>query len=226
MNYSLIIGFIISAIIFFAFFIFLAKKINPEFKDYLTLLIALFALLGSIFVGFRDKFEKFDISIISNQIILTNLGSTLDDIGIILPITFINKSYGNGVIEWFAIKVINTNDILNPQQYEPQVEVDYPKFLTERKEGKVPAKSIFTSFYMKQKESILKHILLSRKAGDENYPGKGWSIGKYKFEIYVKIAENDKPHLYETLEVNIDEKRYNSLLIGHPISIFLINMQI
>ena len=217
LSFLKIIGILLTIALFNFGFYWAFKKLGFEPKVYLPITISIISLIVSLFAAFKDDLLPFNLSVLSDSVIITSSDKTVENIEIILPISFINNGHGAGVVEWIAVKIKNknTNSI---KLYTPVAEIEMATFIKNKR--KLHAENIetgFSSFIISSKESIKKHILLMQEMENKNYPYSSWEIGEYQLDIYVKTNKKKNPQLLKSLSIKLDQDSANRFLTGYSV---------
>jgi len=189
-------------------------KIGLKQKIILPIIISVVSLIVSLIAAFKSEFLNFNLSIINDEVIISTPDKKPENISLIVPISFVNEGYGNGIIEWIAIKIIKEADD-NIKLYTPIAEIDLQEFIQgKRKLHASNIKTGFSSFILSSKEAMKKHILFTQELDNKEYPLSAWEPGKYKFEIYVKINNIEKPKLLKSQTFEFTEEQFKDCLSG------------
>ena len=167
-----------------------------------TAFVAGLALLVSLISAFKSEIFPFALKILVGNIKLTHIFDAPDEqVGIILPISFINDGYAEGIIETLTLKVKDEKG--NLRVYQPLFEIDYIALIRDIKEFD-PAiiSGEFMQFPIHSKESILKHVFFSQKI-DEKHPLLQWKPGKYVFSLYIKSSQRKREQKAQEFILNI-----------------------
>jgi hypothetical protein len=211
---------IFGSIILLTFIALLIKRYAPKYETFFPLLISVIALAVSLVSNFKNELFGFRLNVITTGITLACPSAPSHrSMAIILPTYFINEGYGCGVIEWIAMKIINSNDN-SIKQYIPIAEVDYVKFI----QGKhvLHSENImnsFDSFPLGAREVKQKYVLLTQDEKNSKYPFNEWLPGDYVFEIYVKTIDSNIPHKVSQIEFKIDQKTLDQYFAGVSIDL-------
>lgn len=200
------------------------KRFAPRL-DYLpTLIVSAVALAISLVSVFKDHLFEFRLRLIPGEVTLAvPTAPSHRSVAIILSASFLNEGYGQGVVEWVAIKIKQGNSV---KLYIPIAEVDYEKFIQGRR--KLHGENIrggFSAFVLHSREATKKHILLSQEENNPKYPFNEWQPGKFEFEIYVKSSEFRSPVRIATISYDISGEMLESYFRGDGGAV-LMNRQI
>jgi len=190
-----------------------AKRFAPR-QDYLpALILSAVALAISLVSAFKEHLFEFHLRVIPGEVTFAvPTAPSHRSVAIILSASFLNEGYGQGVVEWIAIKIKQGNTV---KLYTPIAEVDYEKFIQGRR--KLHGENIrggFSAFVLHSREGTKKHILLSQEENNPKYPFSEWKPGKYEFEIYVKSTESRRPIRIATIPYDISGQMLESYFKG------------
>jgi hypothetical protein len=172
------------------------------------------SLVVAILAAFKNELFEFAPAVLGSEVFLAQAQPAHDKLTVIIPLSFINTGYAEGVIEWVAIKLTYITDgqfsIL-----EPVVEVDLIKFL----QGKryLHAESTlgqFASFPLESKKVVSKAILF---AASPDKPSFTLVEGKYRFDVYVKSSSVDKAELLHSFNQEFTKDLLTKYLAGSSI---------
>lgn len=193
--------------------VFQLKRFEKQYKYTVPLIISIVALITSLIGTFKNELFPFNFRLISGEVIFAVPTSpSHHSLQIVLALSFINDGYGQGVIEWTAVKIITEKSI---KLYTPLAEIDFEKFLQgKRKLHGENIKGAFGPFTLSTREVVKKYILFSQEENNPKYPYSEWSEGDHKFEIWVKTSNNKKAGLENTFNQQIDKKMLDSYFSG------------
>ena len=153
-------------------------------SQYVAVLISLLSLTVSIVSAFKEDIFSFQPVVLFDEIIMAPpSGPSHNSIALVLPLTFINKGHGAGVINMLALRVESEdgNKIYSPLQL-----IDFEKYITGRR--KLHAENIkgsFNAFALSGRATSKMHLLFSQEEGSLKYPFSTWSSGNYIFRLFV-----------------------------------------
>ncbi len=99
---KIFISFVIASVAVIAALIFTGASLS----QYIAVLISLLALTVSIVSAFKEDIFSFQPVVLFDEIIMAPpSGPSHDSIEFVLPLTFINKGYGPGVVNMLALRV-------------------------------------------------------------------------------------------------------------------------
>ncbi len=177
-----------------------------EFQVRVATTIATLSLFVSLLSNFKDMIFPFRLSVLAGDVLVA--APTLpshDSLALVLPISFINEGYAEGVIEGIGLKIVGANGI--EKLYTPVAEIDFVKFVQGKRA--LTAESIagaFSSFPIHAKQSVQKHILFSQEEHSVRYPFSVWSSGTYRFQLFLKTTAWARPKKVAEFTWEIAEK--------------------
>jgi hypothetical protein len=189
------------------------KRFAPGQDDLPALVFSAVALAISLVSIFKEHLFAFRLRVIPGEITFAvPTARSHRSVAIILSVSFLNEGYGQGVVEWVAIKIKQGNSV---KLYTPIAEIDYEKFIQGRR--RLHAENIrggFSAFVLHSREATRKHILLTQEEDDPKYPFNEWQPGKYEFEIYVKSSESRRPILIATKRYDVSDELLKKYFSG------------
>jgi len=132
---------------------------------------------------------------------------------VILPLSFVNTGYGEGVVEWVVVKVVRIADshfsVLHPAQ-----EVDLLKFWQVKRY--LHADNLigtFASFPIESKKVVAKSIVFVTPGG------KTFDLveGEYRFDIYVKASNGRKAKILHSFENTFSDQDLSDYVSGKSV---------
>jgi hypothetical protein len=192
--------------------------LNASISQYLTAFIALAALVVSVVSAFKEDIFPFrPLVLFEEMLLVAPTASSHNSPAILLPIAFINKGYGSGVIEGLTLKVETE---ANAKIYTPVLEVDYQKLISGKRA--LHAENIlgtFNLFALGGRESIKKHIVFSQEENSVRYPFSPWSPGKHVFRLFIKHTGSRAPVEVCRVTKEISEKLIADYKAGTSVSL-------
>ena len=156
--------------------------------------LSIASLVVAILSAFKNELFEFAPAVLGSEVILVQPRPT--PLTVILPLSFVNTGYAEGVIEWVAVKLVRIADghftVLHPT-----LEIDQLKFWQGR--HYLHADNIigtFASFPMESKKVVVKSILFSVQEGQT----LDLVEGEYRFNIYVKASNARKGRILHSFE--------------------------
>ena len=193
-------------------------------SDAASLGISILALIFTIVTSFKNELFPFRLSIFSDSLHLVS-GKLMSDpsvttLQVLLPISFFNKGYSEGIIETVKLAVKSkqrgtTSDFL------PVMEVDMVAFVQQGK-GINTSNMLgaFVGFVLEPKRAVQKFILFTPKV-DNKTPPFVWQADDYIFEIYIQIHGEKRPKKYFEIKQKIDNNMLLLLVSGKVQNLFL-----
>jgi hypothetical protein len=164
---------------------------DASLSQYIAVFISLLALVVSIVSAFKEDIFPFQPHVLLDEIIMalpTEPPHT--NVTLVLPITFINKGNGAGVIHMLALLVETEG---NKKLYSPTVQIDIQKYISQRR--MIHAENIvgtFGAFALSGKASAQKHIMFLQETQSEAYPLSPWIPGTYTFTLFINRSNGGK----------------------------------
>lgn len=113
-------------------------------------------------------------------------GPSHDSVALVLPLTFINKGHGAGVVNMLALRVESADGM---KLYTPLQQVDFEKYISGRR--KLHAENIkgsVNAFALGSRATSKMHLLFSQEECSEKYPFSSWTPGAYEFRLFLNQA--------------------------------------
>lgn len=193
----------------------LVLQLIVDIKDSIAIALSLIALAVSLVSSFKNELFDFHLDIVTGELVLTSPTSpSHDSLALVIPLSFINRGYGEGIVENLAVKAV----LIKTQEtklYTPIAEIDMVKFLQGKR--KLHAENLLGSlsaFPMDAKAALKKFVLFSQAEDNENYPFSTWEAGKYRFEIYAKTSARREPRKLAEFEYEITQEIIDSYFSG------------
>lgn len=160
-------------------------------SQYIAVLISLLALTVSIVSAFKEDIFSFQPMVLFDEIIMAPpSGPSHDSIALVLPLTFINKGHGAGVINMLALRIESADGV---KLYTPLQQVDFEKYISGRR--KLHAENIkgsFNAFALGSRATSKMHLLFSQEENSEKYPFSSWTSGNYIFRLFVNHFKGEQ----------------------------------
>jgi hypothetical protein len=182
-------------------------------SDALTLGISILAVIFTGVTSFKNELFPFRLSVFSDSLHLVT-GKLISDprvitIQVLLPNTFFNRGYSEGIIETIKL-IVKAEQHGTTNVFLPMMEIDMVAFIQQRKGiNSSNMLGTFVGFLLEPKRAVKKFVVFSPKIG-QGIPVFNWSPDKYTFELYVQNYGDKKPKKYFELSQNID---INSLIL-------------
>ena len=171
---------------------------DASIAQYVAVLISLLALVVSIVSAFKEDIFPFQPVVLLDEIILApTSGPSHDSLALVLPITFMNKGNGAGVVHMLALRVECDGVV---KMYTPLAQVDLQKYLSGMR--KLHGENIvgsFNAFSLDGKETQKKHLLFSQEEKAEKYPFSTWKEGNYTFRLFLNQSNGGRATEVATL---------------------------
>jgi hypothetical protein len=187
-----------------------------------ALAISLLAFFVSILSAFKDELFPFRLLIFADKLhLVTTLPpsqSSQKTVQVLLPITFFNQGYSEGIIQTVSLLVKEERD-KTKYRFIPQIEVDMTAFIQQNKG--LNASNIlgaFVGFLLEAKHGIKKNIVFMPDIASEK-PQFTWRPGVYHFELYVRV-HNEKERKYFSLTQEIHANFLEMLSRGQVDSLY------
>lgn len=159
--------------------------------EYVAVFISLLALMVSMVSAFKEDIFPFQPCVLLDEIIFAPPSSpSHNTVSLILPITFINKGNGAGVVHMLALRV-ECGDVV--KLYTPMAEVDFHKYLSGIK--RLHSENIvgtFNAFSLSGKAAEKKHLLFLQEQKSDPYPFSTWQAGNYTFRLFLNQSNGGR----------------------------------
>jgi hypothetical protein len=164
---------------------------GAELSQYIAVLISLLALTVSIVSAFKEDIFSFQPIVLFDEIIMAPpSGPSHNSVALVLPLTFINKGHGAGVINMLALRVESDNRV---KLYTPLQQVDFEKYISgKRKLHAENIKGSFNAFALGGKATLKIYLLFSQEESSEKYPFSSWTSGKYIFRLFLNRSNSEQ----------------------------------
>ena len=183
-------------------------------SDALTLGISILAVIFTAVTAFKNELFPFRLSVFSDTLHLVT-GKLMSDpskiaISVMLPITFFNRGYSEGIIE--TIKLIVKAEEGITSDFLPMMEIDMVAFVQQGKGiNSSNMLGAFVGFLLEPKRAVKKFIVFIPKVG-VGIPIFNWSPDNYTFELYIQNYGDKKPKKYFELETKYRQKFFISII--------------
>jgi len=164
---------------------------GASLSQYIAVLISMLALTVSIVSAFKEDIFSFQPMVLFDEIIMAPpSGPSHDSIALVLPLTFINKGHGAGVINMLALRVESEDGV---KLYTPLQQIDFEKYISGRR--KLHAENIkgsFNAFALGSRATLKMYLLFSQEEHSEKYPFSMWTAGNYKFRLFLNHSNGER----------------------------------
>ena len=186
---------------------------DAALSQFLTALIAVAALCVSVVSAFKEDIFPFRARLVLDEIVLAPPSNPpYENVGLLLPLSFVNAGHGAGIIEGLTLKVEGHGAT---KLYTPVAEIDYEKFITGKRflhsESMLGA---FNVFPIGSREATRKCILFTQELESKRYPYSQWSPGKHVFTLYIKHSASEKPERAALAEYEVAKDVLEKYLTG------------
>jgi len=191
-------------------------KVIP-FSNAVALGISIIALIVSILSSFKNELFPFELSVFTDRLHLVACESlppiTGKSIVVLLPITFFNRGYSEGIIQEIKLFVKAKKSGIQ-KEFLPSFEVDMAAFIQQRK-GLNASNSlgVFVGFLLEAKRAVKKNIVFGPKVESGTSP-YFWQPDIYTFEIFVQVYGEKEAKKYFELKQEIDKNALTMLATG------------
>jgi hypothetical protein len=163
---------------------------GASLSQYIAVLISSLALTVSMVSAFKEDIFSFQPMVLFDEIIMAPpSGTSHDSVALVLPLTFINKGHGAGVVNMLALRVESVDGM---KLYTPLQQVDFEKYISGRR--KLHAENIkgsFNAFALGSRATTKMYLHFSQEEHSEKYPFSSWTPGTYKFRLFFNQANGD-----------------------------------
>jgi|ERR1051326_644034 hypothetical protein len=178
---------------------------------WLPLGLSIASLAVAILSAFKNELFEFAPAVLGSQVIFVQARPIHAKLTVILPLSFINTGYAEGVIEWVAVKLVRRTDRQSAVLH-PTLEVDMLKFW----QGKHYLHAdntigLFTSFPLESKKVVVKAILFTVPTAAEPF---SLSEGEYRFDIYLKASIAKRAKVMHSLTYTFSEQFLTEYISG------------
>ncbi len=190
---------------------------------WLPLGLSIASLIVSILSAFKNELFDFAPRLVGGALMLPQTEPRSDNLQFVLPLSFVNTGYAEGIIEWVALKFVPT---VGGEEFvcDPIAEIDLTKFLQGRRH--LHAENIlgaFLPFPLESKKSIGKAILFSPQLSADEQP-RLFVLGEYRMDVYLKASSESVPQKMLSVEKALTPKLIQDFRAGG--SIFVNNREI
>lgn len=216
MGLNLFLGIFITAIVLLIVLAIYAIAKGAPIQTWLPIAISVFALLVSLLSAFKSDLLPSDIIVIGGDALLAQTDPLSEQpvIPFAFSLGFINQGYGDEIVEWVAIRATNQND-KTAKLLTPLVQIDFQKFIQGSRH--LHAENIigpFAAFSLGSKSSLTKTIVFDQEPNHAKYPKSNWSPGKYRFDLFLKVASSSSSKLVLSIHHTLTEQILNSFFGG------------
>lgn len=168
---------------------------------WLPLGLSIGSLAIAILSAFKNELFEFAPAVLGSEVILTHPRLN-QEFAMILPLSFVNTGYAEGIVEWVAVKLVHIADG-HFSALHPIFEVDLLKFW----QGKhyLHAENTigtFASFPMESKKVVVKSILFAVPEGRRFALVKG----EYRFDIYLKANNIRRARVLHSFKYSLSDE--------------------
>ena len=178
--------------------------------------LAIGSLAVSIIAAFRSELFGFAPAVVGGETLLAQTQPPSTTFNLVLPLHFLNRGYGDGVVEWVAVRLW-LHGAAEPILLTPVCEIDMMKLIQGKRHLHAEnVKGSFAAFPLEGKKSVSKAILFK----DEVQPGTAAPVvnpGRVRFEIYVKGNNAKKAKLALTIVQGYSQEMLASYATGTSI---------
>jgi hypothetical protein len=220
------IGFYITVVIIAILTTFLVLLLTHivSIADALPIAFSLLALIVSILSSFKNELFPFRLSafidgfyLVASEGIPPITGKTIQ---VLLPITFFNRGYSEGVIKTINL-MVRDDSKLEQNEFLPNFEIDMEAFMQQNKGVNASnVLGVFVGFLLDSKRAVKKNVLFSPRV-IPGIPPFIWKPGVYHFNLYVQVYGENKPKFFCELKKEIGANTLGMLASGKAKTIFL-----
>jgi hypothetical protein len=190
-----------------------------EHEKSLSIIISLFAMLFSSYSIFRDNIYGFRLKVFVRDYMIPGIIggkmpiSESDNINLplALPVHYINKGYGEGIVEDIILLIVDSQDKKIIKYYTPLLEINEKDFLKGKRA--IHAENIektFSEFPLSGKTATRRLILFSQEENSKEYPFSGWKIDvEYQADFYIKTSNSHKYRRYGSIKIKMLQKQFD-----------------
>jgi hypothetical protein len=175
----------------------------------MTIGVSSTALLISIFSAFKNDLFPFHLKVLAGDLILLESQQS-PSVDLILPVTFINLGYADGVVESIFLKVTDNKGRI--KRYTSLEELDDKliyQIVYQSKSSETVVINRFLDFPIPGKQSLKKNISF---AWSSNSDFTDWEVNSYTFELYLKLEQDKKWKKFAEFKHELDCKTHSSYL--------------
>jgi len=193
--------------------------VDASISQYVAVLISLLALVVSIVSAFKEDIFPFQPNVLLDEFVMApTSGPSHNSVALVLPLTFINKGNGAGVIHMLALRVESKGKI---KLYTPLAQVDFQKYLSGKR--KLHGENIigsFNAFALSGKATAQKFFLFSQEENSPTYPFSLWEAGDYTFRLFINQSNGGRAQQVSCVgPMKITEEMLTSYSNGNGCSI-------
>ena len=186
-------------------------------ENALPLGISIIALIFSIISSFKDELFPFRLLTFIDSLTLVATEpmnkSPNKTIQVLLPITFYNRGYSEGVIQNIKL-IVKVENELTQFVFLPIIEIDMAAFMQQHKGINASnSLNVFAGFLLGGKRGVKKDIVFTPRIEDQTVTF-GWKPNTYHFELFVQIYGDEKYKKYATLNRKIGINSLTMLATG------------
>lgn len=184
---------------------------------WLPLGLSIASLAVAILSAFKNELFEFAPAVLGSEVIILAQERPIHaNLTVILPLSFVNTGYAEGIVEWVALKLVHTADG-DFSVLHPTLELDLLKFWQGRRY--VHADNLigtFTSFPIESKKVVVKSILFTAPDG-----AKPFTLveGEYRFDIYVKSSNARKARVLHSFKYTVSDQNLSSYVSGKTLAL-------
>lgn len=190
----------------------------------LPIAISIVSLIISLVSAFRGQLFPFQLKVLPGGLCyvrhsaVSSDESSTDELDLVLPLSFINSGYGDGVIDGVAVKVLDKAG--TAMLYLPAMEIDLKAFV----QGiSIPSKANLIGLYMPfplhTRQSVHKVWLFTQDSAQNPYPKARWHPGSYRIEYFIKESLWNQPSKVATLDLDVGESQIEAAKKGVAVMI-------
>jgi hypothetical protein len=189
------------------------KRYAPGYDYLFSVVLSVVALTISMISTFKNELFEFEVHVVPAELtIAPATEGSHKSLAIVYSLLFSNSGYGQGVVEWVALKIRGDD---GPKLYVPIAELDQERYLQGRRAPHADnIREAFAPFLIGSKEATKHFILFSQEENNTKYPFKEWLPGKYQFEVWIKTSQQKRAHLINTQEFKITQETIDNSFRG------------
>jgi hypothetical protein len=183
---------------------------------WLPLGLSIASLCVSILAAFRNDLFDFAPEVIQNGVLLAQASPPTASINIALPLLFLNRGYGDGIIQEVALRLKLASGT-EPVIWVAAAEIDLVKFMQGTR--RVEAGNVigpFGAFPLESKKSASKTLLftLELKPGETS---RTLPQGAHRVELFLKTSHRPAPYLGLSFTLSLNEHTLREYQSGKSI---------
>ena len=187
-------------------------------SQFLTAFIALSALCVSVVTAFKEDIFPFRPQVVLDELILAPPSNPpYENVGLLLPLSYVNVGHGAGVIEGMTLKVEGQGGV---KVYTPVAEVDFQEFISGKRF--LHADNVlgaFNVFPLGSREAVRKYVLFTQELASKRYPYSPWRPGKHVFRLFIKHSARSSPEQMAIVEYEISQDVLTGYMTGKGASL-------